>query len=457
MTRYEMAVLIARLTAGGEVKEDGQKENLQMLQDEFSAEIKQLGYRLQRIETRQRNRLSFHGRLDLRYQNKSFKEPTRPNTASSTLNNLEDKHSGDYRLRLTAEARVDSKTSFNLRFTTFAPDAGNLVNTQGWKDGADITSQEAGIDHLYLKTKVGLVDLVAGKQPLGTDPYDMIVDSDFFSFAGIRAGGKIGGIYLAAQYGRMANGVNINENVPTNTSASNNAVRNVRFTDGNINLLSFALSSTADSKFNYTLGYAAFKQVNDDAAANLNSYDTNAADNTPQGKQDMFKYVYANVGYAFDDQFYIGGQWGKNSVRNALGNRRAGTLPSNVTDPTDVKGGAFYSIKAIWGYRDLDRRGKQNLTLQYFKAEENSLFTPFTSVDSPGFNYRAGNPITATGAQERRVAGSMYLDGWTTVNLSYNYAFSPKLHGQLLYSLVKDDRQTQYDYNYWQFMLSAMF
>jgi hypothetical protein len=412
---------------------------------------------LKRIEDKQRNRLNFHGRLDLRYQNRNFKQPAVPNTVTSALNNLKDKNSSDYRLRLTAEGRVDNKTSFNLRFTTLAPDAGNFVNTQGWKDGGDITSQEAGIDHLYLKTRVGVIDLAAGKQPLAVDPYDMIVDSDFFSFAGIRAGGKIGGVYLAAQYGRMANGVNINENVATNTSTSANAVRNVRFTDGNINLLSFALSSAQGGKLTYSLGYAAFKQVNDAATANLNSYDTAAAERTPQGKQDMFKYVYANVDYAFDDKFYIGGQYGKNSVRNALGNRREGIAPSTVTDPTDVKGGAFYSLKAILGYRDLDRRGKQNFTMQYFKAEENSLFTPFTSVDSPGFNYRAGDPITATGAQERRIAGSMYLDGWRTINLSYNYAFSPKLHGQLLYSLVKDDRQTQYDYNYWQFMLSAMF
>jgi hypothetical protein len=424
-SRYEMAVVAAQALEKIHEVDSAQRVVISELGLEFVDELKNIELRLQEAEERENNWLSFSGNLQLRYRIKKF-----PNARDSSQSLAQ------YRLRLNAKATVDDKTSFNLRIVNnpinSSTTRGLYSYNSGWQEFGDNDGARFGFDRYFVSTKLGALDLDIGRQSLYSDPESMAIDSGALSFTGLRVGGKLGIFDLSAQYGRLGSDMRLNNRV----GSANDL--------GDIDIASLSLSSKLGEKFFYSLGYFNMWQsdVNMPAQYHLNG---------EAGKQTMLGVYHLHGEYRFNNKLALSVLWGKNTARNKLD--RINDASATESNPT-VAGGQFYSIEATVGDRVLNRKGRRNFVIQYNNVGNNALIGPLSSQDTPGSSAIGGS-----------ATGSMYLDGWRNLSVQYNYAFSPRLRGQLTWSRLDDRRDwnsrgvagSVYDYNYWKFVLFASF
>lgn len=405
MTRYEMAQIVAKAMAKEDKANAQQKATIDKLAVEFASELNSLGVRVTKLEQNQSN-LKFSGTLSNRYKAQDYDEAGRASSVAA-----------QYRLRLDAVAKVDDNTSFGMRFVTKAPDQNGFANNSwvtygthnnnGYNGYVDSqgkvnplsASENAQIDRIFFTTKIGAVSTTIGRQALAIDPQAIVVDNGFFSYDGVKLGWKLGDFNFAVNHGRFAKDVLgyafDNRKADIVDPITGKAAWASDF--ANVDVDSVLVSSKV-GKVNYDLGWAAFKN---------NSKDI-----------DLLTYYFGNVGYTFSKNFSLAAEYGKNDEA--------------TTD------GAFWTAKAVLGAQALKAKGDNNFVVQYTDAQKNSVYNPYTVLDTPG----NGNS-----------------DAYKVLDLNYNYAFSKNFNSQLQYVKVddKDAPSDKNDYNYWKLTANVKF
>lgn len=403
MTRYEMAQIVAKALAKSDKASAENKALVDKLAVEFAAELQNLGVRVAKLEANQSN-LKFSGQLDMRYKTLDYNEA---NKVSAT--------GEDYRLRLNGTAVVDEKTSFGIRFTTLGQNNADLRNAS-WRGSGSSTTSNAAIDRVFVNTKLGVVDTTVGRQALVVDPYSIIVDSGFFSTDAVKFSTKSNDFTFTGQYGRVAKGVTNYGGINLAALAITPDAHNYTL-PANVDVTSFDVASKS-GKLAYDLGVAQFK------------------DNVSNPKTTYLNYYFGNVGYKFDNKWFLGAEYGKNKQDNG-----------------DIDGGKFYSVKAVYGYLAPAAKGQSNLTVQYSKMDQNAISDAFTTLDTPwrtSGNNAAGNAVT-------NPTDSYLFDAFKVFDVNYNYAFSKNFLGQLQYVKVTDSDNDAANYNYFKATLTAKF
>jgi len=137
MTRYEMAAIIARAMANSDKADAELQREIDALQSEFSAELYNLGVRVDNLESKMSN-IKFTGEVRYRYDSHdTYRGDT--DDQSST------------RLRLYMEAPVADNVTFHGRFEA----------ESAWGGG-----DEAELDQAYITGKLGSVEYSFGRQPV---------------------------------------------------------------------------------------------------------------------------------------------------------------------------------------------------------------------------------------------------------------------------------------------------
>lgn len=398
MTRYEMAQIVAKAMTRSDKASAENKALVDKLAVEFNAELQNLGVRVAKLEANQAN-MKFSGQLDMRYRAIDYNQADKSNGTDSY-----------YRLRMNGTAKVDENTTIGIRFTTLGQDPTDFRNNS-WRGSGATTSGNAAIDRVFVSTKLGVVNTTVGRQALVIDPYQTIVDNGFFSFDGVKMSTKSNNFTFTGQYGRVDKNVVIGNAAAAAKDAS---VSDIGVTLGTIDVASFEVASNI-GKLSYNVDVAQFK-------------DNGSSKNVSQG--DLYKYVFGNLGYKFDNKWFLGGEYGKNSVDD---------------------GGKFYAVKAIYGNMAPAKKGDYNITTQFTKVNQNSISDAMTTLDTP---WVAAAPYTSL---ETAANHHFLFDAYKVFDVNYNYAFSKNLLGQLQYVKVTDSDNDNGTYNYYKVTLSAKF
>ena len=132
ITRYEMAIIVAKAMGNEEKANAEQKAEIKKLQAEFSDELDKLGVRVSNIEKKMSN-IKFTGQLRQRMEST---DETNPNTEYKT------------RLRLMMTAPLDNNWTFKGRYSQESK-AGE-VNGNAAVDQAYVTGKAFGLDEVSL-------------------------------------------------------------------------------------------------------------------------------------------------------------------------------------------------------------------------------------------------------------------------------------------------------------------
>ena len=139
MTRYEMAAIIARAMANSDKADAELQREIDALQDEFSAELYNLGVRVDNLESKMSN-IKFTGEVRSRYE-----------SSDNALDDSNDK--SRTRLRLFLESPVADNVTFHGRYQAESK----------WGEGSD---SESKVDQAYITGNLGSVKYSFGRQPL---------------------------------------------------------------------------------------------------------------------------------------------------------------------------------------------------------------------------------------------------------------------------------------------------
>jgi len=137
MTRYEMAAIVARAMANSDKADAELQREIDALQSEFSAELYNLGVRVDNLESKMSN-IKFTGEVRSRYDSQ---DTARGDTDDNTTT----------RLRLYMEAPVADNVTFHGRYEA----------EEKWGKGA-----ESKLDQAYITGNLGSVEYSFGRQPL---------------------------------------------------------------------------------------------------------------------------------------------------------------------------------------------------------------------------------------------------------------------------------------------------
>jgi hypothetical protein len=331
MTRYEMAQVVAKAMANQSKANIALRALIDKLAVEFALDMNKISTRLEKVE-KQQAKIKISGELSEQYKVK--KE-----------NGVSKSGYGQEKFQLNIVGKVDSNSSVHLRIADPAPSKDLFKNSSHYKYGEFSKGFGRLFDRMYGKTKAGAFDLKIGRQPLATDPEDIIVDSDFYSFDGITLGTKFNDFDFSYSRGRFARKI-------SDTYAFNGFTKD---DFKNVDVQALALG-TKSGKLGLNVGWVEFERSEADKPnLTLMAYDVYQAD------------------WAFNDKFLVGFEYGKNTKA--------------------VSEGAFTSWKAVYGPRKLDRAGKQNFTITQSKFDRNSLYYAYSALDCPD-ETSAGNKFT---------------------------------------------------------------
>lgn len=398
ITRYEMGQIVYKAMLNESKANIAQKALIDKLASEYALEmnkIDSMDTRLTKVEQNQPT-VKFSGSFLDQWKEKN-------KTSSGVSSNLD-----GYQFRLNGAVKVDDKTSLNFRFTNIAPDSTAFKDrtvafygsATGNTSGGGTPTNTATVDRVWATTKIGDVNVGVGRQALGIDPEDVIIDSGYFSYDGLRTKWSANGIDFDLKYGRFTKNVTGAYGFDNNTGLD----------WGNSDVAS-AMIAGKNGKFNWDLGAVKFMAFNDKVGA---------VKNNPTDKN-LMSYTFGNMGYLLQDNLYVAGEMGKNTAATT--------------------GGQFWTAKVVYGDQVLNAKGKSNFTLTYMKAQQNSVNMALTSTDGPSEGNQGGVGVGTGGTSN---------DSWKNWDYSYRYAFSKNMTGKLQYAKITDNDTASESYSFWK-------
>jgi len=405
LSRYEMAIIVAKAMENSDKADAQNKALINKLSAEFATELATLGVRVAKLEANQPS-LKFKGALLLRLDT---------TTDYDDHNKATGVNPSQYRLRLDASAKVDDNTTANFRIVTDSPysqtvgayglppnnnmvNLGNGTNTNG---STNFKGQYPNfqMDRVNVVTKVGDgTQLTMGRQSLVNGDNLLIADANYYSFDGIKVAGKIAGIDAFAEYGRFLN-------------TSNNTWVNTIF----------EFSKQVDPKVKLGTGYFELK----DTKYHGQAYSAIVPNNS--------------VSYAADS-FYFGRYALQNWYGYAIYNiapdvQLAAEYTRNNADYAKNNGNnSAYDVFLRFGDLALNKAGQQKYQLFFYKAGMNAL-----GLSNEGANNSAG--LTNFDA----TATTKYF---TDIDFGYWYAFSSSFNFEAHYVKLHDAGNTTPSNNY---------
>ena len=375
MSRYEMAQIVYKALQNEAKANIAQKALIDKLAGEYALDMNKLNSmdeRLTKVEKAQA--VKFSGRLLEQYKSKSFANDNKTGWSRN-----------QWQVRLQADAAVDKNTTATIRIANPTPTSGSFKDGTA-KFAGDNSDNSFKVDRFYATSTLGhATKLTLGRQAMDIDPEDLIVDGGFFSYDGAKLVWDWQGINFDVKYGKFA------RNVTGYTFGSGITGNNHDF--DNLDILAARIGSKV-GRLNWDIGLANFR--NNDLKV------------TPMN------YYFANLGYQFSDKFSMSGEIGKNTKADW--------------------GGSYWMLSGVYGAQKLNAPHKQNFTVTYLHAGENSLNGVYTSFDQPTEDDNNGINGTA----------------WNNLDLAYRYAFSSKVIGKLEFGNVLDQQNSDENYHFWK-------
>lgn len=368
MTRYEMAQVVAKALLKQDKANVIQKAVIDKLAAEYAMEItkiEQLDTRLTTVKENQPN-IKLNG-LFL-FQQKTKNRDSGIGSWSAT----------QYNMRLNGTANVDKDATVGFRFVGLGP-TNSFKATTAYYGGQVPASPQ--IDRIFVTTKLfDGVKARLGRQAPVVDQEDVIIDSGFFSYDGLRLNWKWDRLEFDVMKGNFARGV-------TGYAFDNHLSSEFSTID-----ISGIRASSKINKVDWAIGTVEFHSKVSD--------------------QNVMNYAYSSLKYLAADNLGLTAEFGKNTKATT--------------------GGQFWLAKATIGDQALKKKGNSNINLQYLSSENNGINYTYTAqdgldegmsygVNTVNINYQyafSGNKI---GKLEWCRAKAQDADATTTANQSYDY------------------------------------
>jgi len=392
ITRYEMSQIVYKAMQNQNKANIAQKALIDKLAAEYALEMNKLesiDTRLTKVEKDQT--VKFSGSFLDQWKEKN-------KTVTGVSSNLD-----GYAFKLNGEVKVDDKTSLNFRLTNIAPDStafkDRTVAFYGTATGntsvGGTPTNTVTADRVWATTKVGTVKVGVGRQAVSIDPEDVIIDSGYFSYDGLRTRWSTSGLNFDLKYGRFTKNV-------TGAYAFDN---NTGLDWGNSDVAS-AMVDGKSGKFNWDLGAVKFTAFKDKVGSPVH---------TPTDKN-LMSYTFGNMGYLLQDNLYVAGELGKNTAATTEGR--------------------FWTAKVVYGDQAINAKGKSNFTLTYMDAQKNSVNMALTATDGP--------------SEDIATSGAGTNDAWKNWDYAYRYGFSKNMVGKLQYAKITDKDFASESYSFWK-------
>lgn len=381
MTRYEMAQVVLKAMANEKKANIAQRALIEKLASEFALDMNKIKSRIDKVEKEQK-RIKITGELSEQYKIKT------PSKLLPKANDRKTTSYGQEKFQLNIVGQVDDNSTVTLRIADPSPSSKWFKDSTHYKYGEFQETPSRLFDRMYGTTKIGdNLKLSIGRQAMVTDPDDILVDSDFFSYDGVALNWKVGGVAtIDFRRGRFARGLDDD----TVWSFNNGGLSASMFKDIDVQS---AMLGVDLGKMQINLGVAEFER---------------AKKNNPNVS--LLQYSFGQVEYAFDDKFLISAMMGSNGEA--------------------VSDGAFNSFKAVYGARKLNRAGKQNFSVMRSSFSKNSLYYAYSSLDCPDEEFSS--------------------DAFVNWDFAYRLALSKNLSMKLEYGDIKDKTTPAQSYHFWK-------
>jgi hypothetical protein len=400
LTRYELAMIVAKAMNNVDKADAAQKANLDKLQNEFATELNNLGVRVGKLEKNQPN-LKFKGAMSMRYTAKDM-----VNDDSST-----DNVRAQYRLRLEATAKVDDSTTFGMRLVNNSPYNQNknqygtftnsVWNTLGSSYGSNAPVKDSNnassvaLDRVWFNTNIAGISTTVGRQQLSAGVTASIIDSNAQSFDGIKFAKQMGNVKATASWGRLVDRKDITE----------------------------AEVLVTNDKLRYGGGYFGIQDHG-------SSVDNVHISNTNLGAEVM-KLWNGNIKYTFTPKFSLTGEYTANNTDWATHDNKSLT------------------VIGIYGDQSIDKAGDTNLTVKYYKVGASALDFDSNGVGPTALDIaRTYLFPTAT-----RNASTTYT-GW---DIGIYHAFSSGFLSETHYVKISDAANRSESFNYVRELITLRF
>ena len=294
ITRYEMAQMVARAMAKGDLSASD-RALVDRLAAEFADELNNLGVRVSNLE-RNADMVKWTGELRYRYWSYRHEDADKANK-------------DQLQLRLFPTAEVNDHWKVKARLT-----ASNNMKTD--------ESSDVKLTYAYADGNYGKFNLKLGKMPLYSNVDEGLVVDDFFSGAQASYGNKFKVLVEAGRW---------------NLGDANKGI--AAATDKAANYQGAELSY-ADGKFYGGVGYRhfsseAFKRV-------TNGYNNSGS---PQDKADIWS---VGAKYSFDKNLALGGSYAKNTKADKLDHSGSIQLDYKGAKKTDMGSwGAYVAYRHV--------------------------------------------------------------------------------------------------------------
>ena len=327
ITRYEMAVMVARAMANnkGVTVSGNDKALLDKLAAEFGDELNNLGVRVTNLE-KNADKVKWTG--EARYRYWSYRDEGK------------DKKNIDHvSFRLFPTAEINNNWSVKARLTS---------NFKMKEDNSDNVS----LSYVFAEGNYGSFNVKAGKMPFYSTNDDGLVMDDFFSGVQATVGNKV---KLTAEAGRW----NINEDA--NGTVKDGAKNDAASYQG-------VQLNAEQGKLTGGLGYRHF---NSEIFKTAPGYKAN---------KDDADILSAGARYTFDKNWAVAGAYAENT--DAKDYKKSGTAEIDYKGANKANKGSFGALVA---YRHLG----SNASLMPTFDTAHALFAPYNTLNEKGWDFSA--------------------------------------------------------------------
>lgn len=392
LTRYEMAEIVYKAMQNQSKANIAQKALIDKLGAEYALEmnkIDKIDTRLTKVEQNQSN-IKFSGSLLVQQKWKSM-----DNVATKKGSNTEQSW-----FRMNGTAKIDENTTIGMRLVNIAPTKDNFraanAIAAGTYGSSSSNTYGAEVDRFFATTKLGAVKATLGRQALDLDKEDILVDSAFFSYDGAKLAWNWNGLNFDVKHGRFTrdvrgyafDGLSGDTALKYNDDGTVDTYATYSSAFSNIDIESINISSQT-GKLNWNVGAATFRNW--------------------KQNQNLTKYYYTYAGWQFTNKFSMAAEYGKNQEATT--------------------GGAFGTVKAVYGAQALRKKGDQNFTVQYWENQKNAFYTAYTAIDTVD----EGNSNAAK-----------------TLDFSYRYALSKNMTAKIQHATITDRTDDKNSYSFWK-------
>ncbi len=266
LTRYEIAVIVAKAMNNTDKMNPETKATLDKLEAEFASELNNLGVRVDKLE-KNASKVKFTGEIRERYEYSD-------GDVNGDKINTNDKTDIKTRVRISMTAPIAENVTFKGRLHTES-EFGNSAN-----------DSSVVLDQAYITGKLGDVTYNAGRQPILLGQKLLVNNSQYNDGLVLTAGNDVKVTVGAYKYAK------------TPQSAS---------TVKNDNGVVTAVPATVGESGNYTIGNIAFKLSN-----TLNVSASYLADDNDDNKLNKYDSIAAGLKYTGLKNFTVTGEYGEN-------------------------------------------------------------------------------------------------------------------------------------------------